>query len=314
MRSRREVSDKLNRLAALASAPDEQVACALEILERERGLQVVQAALQVLAQDPRREARPALLRQYAFRDADGNRRDPGGYIRSDILKILRHQAHPDDVPLFERAAWTYEFMPGADEVCSSVRANALIALSEVEPTLAGYHGARLLTDRHTAKMSGEPAVTAARILASQSQYLPLYAYVMGGGSVPEVISESLRSLTVLPGSLLPPLIERFQETEDEIVLIGLFDLILSHPAGSTHHDVVRRFLRDTTLEDVHRYLVTAIVARREDDLVSDLIERATEETNRRKQENLLEALSLIESDGRVATVVRKLRAEVKRTP
>lgn len=312
MRSRREGADKINRLAALESAPDEQGALALDFLEREKGLQVVQAALRVLAERPRRDARPTLLRQYAFRDADGNRRDPGGYIRSDILKILRQQPHPDDLPLFERGAWTYEFMPGADEVCASVRANALVAMDEIEPTLASYHCVRLLTDRHTSTMSGEPAVTAARILASRSRYLPLYAYVVGDGTASEVISESLRSLTSLPGSLVAPLVEKFQKSEDEIVLIGLFDLVLGHPSSAAHHDFVRHFLRTTSLEDVHRYLVTAIVAQRKQSLIADLIEIASEETNRRKQENLLEALLLLESDGRAAAVVRKLRGVLKR--
>ncbi|MGH2458070.1 MAG: hypothetical protein ACRDIY_04305, partial [Chloroflexota bacterium] len=314
MRSRREGSDKINRLTALESAPDEQYALALDFLEREKGLQVVQAALRVLAEHPRRDAHPAVRRQYAFRDADGNRRDPGGYIRSDLLKILRQPAHPDDLPLFERGAWTYEFMPGADEVCSSVRANAVIAMSEVDPALASYHCVRLLTDRHTSKMSGEPAVTAARILASQSRFLPLYAYVMGDGAASEAVSECLRSLTSLPESLLTPLIEKLQKSEDEIALIGLFDLILGHPASAAHHEFVRRFLRATRLEDVHRYLVTAIVAQRKQGLIADLIDQATEEANRRKQENLLDALSLIDGDARAAAAVRTLRTALQRRP
>ncbi len=308
MRSRGQDSDKIRRLEALASAPEGQRAFALQLLDAEKGVQVVQAALQVLQDNPSRDARPALLRQYAFRDTDGNRRDPGGYIRTEILRILRQDVRHEELPLFERATWTYEFMPGHDEVCSSVRANALIALNEVEPTLAAYHAVRLLTDRHTARMSGEPAVTAARILASQSRHLPLYGYAVGAGAVPEVIAECLRGLAVLPSTLLPPLVETYRNTDDEIVLIGLFDLILSHPAGAAHRDFVRQFLRETTLEDVHRYVVTAIVARREQDLIGDLVDLARSETNRRKRENLLEALSLVPNDRRVAAAARQLRA------
>src|SRR5215211_7318202 len=54
------------------------------------------------------------------------------------------------------------------------RAAALVVLGEVDPTLAGFHATRLLHDSHTSPMSGEPAVTAARVLADVGQPLPLY--------------------------------------------------------------------------------------------------------------------------------------------
>jgi hypothetical protein len=44
------------------------------------------------------------------------------------------------------------------------------------------------------------------------------------------VAECLRSLTDLPASLLPSLVERFRESDDEIVLLGLFDLLLAHAA------------------------------------------------------------------------------------
>lgn len=293
MRSRHGQAEKLHRLNALAASLGEQVAFALELLASERGLQVSQAALQVLEENPVPAARPVVLERYVYCDASGNKRDPGGYLRSAILRVLRQIPRRDDIALLERAAWTYEFMPGADEVCWSIRANALIGLSDLDPELASYHSVRLLYDANTSKMSGEPAVTAARILAVQGRVLPLYAFAIDPTPrSSEARSEALRSLTHLPDSLLPSLVEKHRDSDDGIVLVGLFDLLLEHPAGAAFTDFIRDFLRATRLHDVHRYLVTTIVARRHQALLPSLRELARTESDPRKLENLTEALSL----------------------
>ncbi|HVC33916.1 MAG TPA: hypothetical protein VNL16_10440 [Chloroflexota bacterium] len=281
---------------------------AFKLLDSDRSVEVVQAALGVIEQHLGPSTRPALLRRYEHCDADGNKRDPGGYLRSAILRVLRRVVKLEDLPLLERAAQTYEFMPPADEVCSSVRANALVAMNELDPALASYHCVRLLSGKFTAEMSGEPAVTAARILAAQSRYLPLYGYVVGaGGQVSEALSEALRSLAGMPGSLLPPIVGRYRDSDDELVLVGLFDLILGHADGAAFDDVVLHFLRTTVLHDVHRYLVTAIVANRKRALLVGLLDVAAVETDRRKQENLVEALALLHGDAAAAAAVKKLK-------
>jgi hypothetical protein len=50
-----------------------------------------------------------------------------------------------------------------------LRAGALLILNELDDSLAGFEATRLLVDGLTDPMSGEPALTAVRALASQGQ-------------------------------------------------------------------------------------------------------------------------------------------------
>ncbi len=219
------------------------------------------------------------------------RHDPGGTIRIAILRALRPLARREDTPLLERAAATYEFLYG--EATGDLRAAALIALNEVDDVLAGYHCVRLLTDPHTSAMSGEPARTAVRILALHGQLLPLYAYVTGeGGGVADVLAESLRSLTAIPASLLPPLVERYGGSGDEIVLLGLFDLLLARDDRAAHTGFILDFLRATPLHNIYRYLVSILVASRDEALIAPLIGLAATERDRDKAAILRAALAL----------------------
>jgi hypothetical protein len=282
---------RLERLRGLTATSDEQARYAARLLDTEGNVQVALAALEVLRARHPDELRPALLRGYEHRDAKGARRDQGGAVRAAILHALRPIASTEDVPLLERAVTTYEFLFG--EATGDLRAAGLVVLNEVDGALAGYHAVRLLTDRHTDVMSGEPAVTAVRVLASQEQLLPLYAYVMREeAAVADVLAESLRSLTALPPSLLPTLLERYKASEDEIVLLGLFDLLLAREDRAEHTGLILQFLRDTSLLNIYRYLVSALVARREDGIIERLEELAGTEEDRYKSEILREALAL----------------------
>lgn len=309
MRARGDQSAKLRRLAELASSPTEQTSYALSLVETERMIDVVLAALQVITENPSAAARPVLLRKYAYLDADGIKRDPGGYVRTQILRALRRVARADDLPLLERAATTYEFMPPArSEVASEIRSNAVVAMNELDSELASFHCVRLLADSYTSRMSGEPALSAARILASQLQVLPLYQYVVSPTpGVPEVVSEALRNLTAIPESLLKPIVDKYRETDDGVELVGLFDLILTHKQGSSFNAFVVEFVRETSLLDVHRYVLAAIVANRKTDLLASVLQIAREETDRRKIENLIDALSLMRADRTVETALNDLR-------
>ncbi|HET8625937.1 MAG TPA: hypothetical protein VFL91_00860 [Thermomicrobiales bacterium] len=281
----------LERLRGLAAAPDEQVAYALRLLDRERNVEVLRAALDLLAARADPALRPAFLRRYAHHDQDGTRRDPGGTLRIAFLHALRPLARPEDAALCERAATTYEFLYG--EATGDLRGAGLLVLNEVDDALAGYHAVRLLADRYTSPLSGEPALTAVRVLAAQGQLLPLYAYVTGAEQgVGDVVAESLRSLTAVPASLLPALVERYRESEDEIVLLGLFDLLLAHAARDEYMAFVLDFLRATALLNIYRYLVSVLVAGREASLIAALETMAEEEPNRDKAAILRDALAL----------------------
>ncbi|HEX5505765.1 MAG TPA: hypothetical protein VFW96_24320 [Thermomicrobiales bacterium] len=281
----------LERLRGLAATPTEQAAYALRLLDRERNVEVLRAALDLLAARTDPAFRPAFLRRYAHDDQDGARRDPAGTLRIALLQALRPLARPEDAALFARAATTYEFLYG--EATGDLRAAGLLALNEADDALAGYHAVRLLADRYTSPLSGEPALTAVRVLAAQGQFLPLYAYVTGAEpGVADVVAEGLRSLTSLPASLLPALVERHRECEDEIVLLGLFDLLLAHEARDAYTGFVLDFLRATPLLNIYRYLVSVLVASREAPLIAALETMAKEEQNRDKAAILRDALAL----------------------
>lgn len=288
---------KIDRLRNLATSPDAQLDAALRLVQTENHPDVVQAALDVLASSADPRARLAIVDAYAA-CTDGRRRDAGCYIRTALMQSLRHVARKDDAGMAEQAVSTYEFMPPfggptGGEVAAGLRSAALVTLNEIDETLAGYHSVRLLTDRYTSPMSGEPAVTAVQVLAAQGQPLPLYAYVVGTDlSVAEAVGECLRQLTALPASLLAPLVKRYLPGDDEIVLLGLFDLLLAHEAEATYHDTVLDFLRTTRLYNLYRYLVSAIIASRCESLIAAVVALANDEKDRMKVEILKQALDL----------------------
>lgn len=282
---------KVERLHSLAPHPDQQITYAAQLFRSGRDVDVIRAALAVLATGEDRSLRPLLLEKYQYCEEDGVRRDPGGTIRIAVLRALRPLARGADVALLERAVATYEFLYG--EATGDLRAAALVTLNDVDDVLAGYHSVRLLTDQYTSIMSGEPAVTAVRVLASQGQLLPLYAYVTREGEgVADVLAESLRSLTALPASLVPPLVERYRQSEDEIVLLGLFDLLLAHGARATFAGFLLDFLRTTTLDTIYRSLVSALIASRDEGLIAPLLALAEAEEDATKAAILREALTL----------------------
>ncbi len=271
-------------------------------------------ALLSFAEDPAQDDRALLATLYDHYDADPYKRDTGAYVRAAVLRALRPVVRSADTPLLERALLTYEFPPpGRVEGAAHLRAAALLALIEVDPGLAAFHAARLLGDVYNSPMSGEPGLTAARVLAAQEQWLPLYACLTGPeGARSEVLSECLRSLTSLPPALLPPLVERYQESEDELVLVGLFDLILAHESGPGQAEFVVGFLRETHLHDAYRYLATVIVARRHPHFLPEVMALAKTERDRRKAKALYEALSLLAGDREVDESIRALERVLER--
>jgi hypothetical protein len=97
-------------------------------------------------------------------------------------------------------------------------------------------------DEYTSPMSGEPAVSAARLLESQGQLLSLYSYLFAQHSHrAEVEAECLRNLSRAPASIMETVLSHYStqtsigtgvpvprhETKDDVVLLGLFDLVLA---------------------------------------------------------------------------------------
>lgn len=287
---------QLARLREAEGTPDSGLDAALEVLARAADFEVARAALRLAGRagpfDPRL---PGVIRaRYAWIEEAPLRRDAGGLERVALLDAIRPVATLDDIPLLERAARTVEFLPpGRNEVCARLRAAALLALAEAEAELARWHAVRLLVDPWTDAMTGEPGLTAARLLAAQDRTLPLFLLAMDPAPhPPDLVSECLRLLEGLPASLLADLVARHGETEDDLVLVGLFDLLLSHPAGTEHEERIVAFLRETERLEVFHYLVATIVARRKTALVRALLDQAERERDPARAHSLSEALAL----------------------
>lgn len=318
---------ELKKLRQLADDPGAQANYALEILDGPKrgrytaaGRERIGAAVRVLTQNPpmdkSMECRTLLLDTYQAFHEKGETRDPGSYVRAGLLNALRPHLRPDEVDLLRDAATTHEYLPPefTDEA-TPLRAAALIALNELDDQLAQLLGARLLVDADTQRMSGEPALTAARVLGTQSASAPLYMYAMlsQGQTLPEVVAECLRNLTTLPGPLLPELIGRYGESQQDVVLAGLFDLLLTHPSGEVGGEYLANFMQSTGQLDAYRYLVATTVSQAasgSDTFLATLLEHARWEQNREKIAILVESLSVLAYHPEVAEMLEKVSQRI----
>jgi hypothetical protein len=309
------MSDAL-RLNSLASAPNAQSDFAVSLLQSRQKRDVLLAALKVLVKNPTPAAREPIRQLFEHFSADGRKRDPGAFMRRAVLDAWRPVALPADVPLLLQAVNTYEFLPpGFKEDAILLRTGALLILNELDDTLAGFEATRLLVDGFSDPMSGEPALTAVRVLASQEQTLPLYLYAMQASdaalvaTLPEVVSECLRSLTRAPAALIPGIIARHGKAESAIIRIGLCDLLIGHEAGVPAQAVA--YLADslTTVPDLaaFRYLVIAMLTPRRPELTAAVLQTARLETHRGRIGVLLEVLDLFASNPEIAALAEQLR-------
>jgi hypothetical protein len=317
----------IQQLRAMAHEPEEQGRFALELLEKERSSQqVVSAALAVVSRVTMPGTRPVLLRLYDYYDASGVKRDAGGTLRTLIIGALLPIAEATDWTLADRAVKTYEFLPpGRRESTGGLRAAGLTLLNNLDPVLAGYHATRLLVDPYTSRMNGDPAVSAARQLAVQRQFLPLYMYVLeslqGRESVPEVTGECLRSLGDAPSSIVDGLFALYMaaesatkiptyEKKDDLELVGLFDLLLAQSPQASYLDFIKTFLQTTNRYEVYHYLATAIIAEHRAETWAILQEVARKERKPEKIEILLSAFELVQHDPAIAELVWELQGRV----
>lgn len=289
----------LRRLRALTGEPAEQADYARHLLQAEKDKQALEAALRVLQDFPDPENHPLLVNLYGQLAENGPRRDPGMYLRAALLRALRPVARHADLSLVEGAALTYEPMPSRhDADGAELRALALSLMNDLDERLAGYYAVKLLVDRATSEMSGEPALTAARILAAQDITLPLYQYLVGtNDKAPEVVAACLRGLERLPEKLLAKLVEVYRYNGSEIVLLGLFDLLLLHPQGPNFSDVFTSFLATTGSFELYRYVALAVITGNKTELLARFLEGVKSEKDPLKREIILELLPLIQGAG-----------------
>lgn len=311
-------SSVITQLRALADQPEAASQFAASIIEGDHGKDVLLAALKVLAEHPTDAARPALRKLCERFSCDKGKHDQGGYFRRAVLDAVCPVARPADAGWLAQACMTYEFWPpDFAEDAVLIRATALVALVEVDEDAARHHAARLLVDPHTARMAGEPAVSAARVLGALGETLPLYLIACQNMPhdraaavatvFPEVTAECLRQLTSLPRVLVEPLLEGYAATASSVIRMGLFDLLLNHAEGPLGRAYLIRFLDETTDIDIYRYLVMSIVLAGHEEPLNDLRQAAYRERRRAKKEILLEAATILAHRAEFAALIERLR-------
>jgi hypothetical protein len=276
----------LQRLDDLALDPEAQFALALQYVERSSNLEILRRALSIVQAAANSDARPVLHHAYDRSDAKS---DSGGFVRALIVRALRPIAHPDDQPLLERALLTYQ-MVGMYDTAGELRSAALLALNDINPDLAALHAARFLTDPQNGN-SGEPALSALRILAAQQNLPPVFAFAVWRQGSSDLNGEALRLLVDLPESLVWLLVTVYRDREDEQELLGLYDLLLAHPARSRFRSEIDHFLRTTGLIDLYGLVAMQVVVTRDPDLIGLLREVEMTEADALRRSLLEQALS-----------------------
>lgn len=278
-----EADAQIGQLQLLEDDPEAQEREALTLLEKSRDLRVVQAALAVLRERAHPGLRSALHAKYAWCD---QRRDPGGFIRAGVIHALRPIIQWDELPILYQAVQTYE-MQGMYELCAGVRAAALLGFLDLDTDLGAFHAARLLNDPQNS-FSEEPAMTAVQVLAACRQLPALFAYACFPPGNGAVTGEVLRRLTDLPGDLVQMLVATHNESEDEQVLLGLFDLLLGHAERERWRPFVTAFMETTDLIDLYGIIAMQIVASRDEPLIATLREMADSNLLSRDRQYLLD--------------------------
>lgn len=307
---------RLRRLRELSDEPDARAAYAVTLLQPKYGLEVVRAALRVLVALPYPPARPALLRLFDHYATQGVTRDPGTYVRTEIIRALRPICEPADVDLLERALLTYEFpAPAFKEEAALLRSGALVALAEIDDLRARYHATRLLADPLTDPMSGEPALTAITVLVAQGELLPLYFYVTQEPSRmhAEVASICLRSLGGLPPEVIPPLVAGYSDCNNPVLLVGLVDLLLAHPTLPVSQETLARLMVEVKDSDLYRYLAAALLAAGNADLRRLVLDAAHGVLDSAKRSVLVEVLRDAGEAEDVAAALAALEGRTRRT-
>jgi len=280
---------------AIATHPGD-IRSVLAALERLRALDGDPAAF-----------RAALLARFAHLSENGPRRDPGCLIRAAIVRALRGRLHAADLPLLERGALFYEAVRGV-ETASSLRAECLAAMDDLDEALALSHATRLLLDAGGLNPTPDSIVTAIRLLGERAEFRPLYLYVLQGEGHPAVIAECLRQLSALPVSLVPSVVARHDGKLDDAIGVGLLDMLIDHPAWADFAPLVLERIATARSEHVYHFGAVAVVASRKAALIAGLIEVAASERRPARLRILRDALVLREHD----PVVREAMEGIER--
>lgn len=276
------------QLDALDGDPEAQAALALTFVAASSDLDLLRASLAVVQAWADPAARPVLHAAYHRFERQPERSDSGGFIRAAIIRALRATIHGDDLPILQRALGTYQRV-GLYDTTAELRAVALNALNDLDSGLAALHAARFLYDPENGN-SGEPALSGLRVLVAQQSLAPVFAYAAWPGGNGELVGEALRLLVDIPASVVPLLMEAHRESDDEQVLLGLYDLLLGHPARAEFRSEIERFLRQTGHIDLYGLVAMQVVVSRDPELIAMLRALEAEERDHLRLSLLGQAL------------------------
>ena len=302
---------KLDRLRALKVAGGAALAAYVtELVADDRDPEVLEAALAALPSPPPRELAQPLRDAWEWFASSGKRRDPGGFVRTRILQTLAPIATQADRDAFIAAIGKYERTPQDPAGPGVLRAAGVAGLHRFDPESAAPFAASLLSNRDgISPMTGEPAVTAARVLFATGHELTLFVYAM---AVPrlhaDVLGECVRSMEGLPEPLRAECVAKFATDPDPVVLLGVCDLVVAARMAEAASGLLRS-LEDT---EVYASLVAAMVASRDAGLAAALLSHAKTVTAREKLVLLADSLGLMRGDAGADEVLESVRRRLDR--
>lgn len=264
------------RLAELRDSDrTEAVALAIQILARERVHRALEPVLSLLREQPTGAARPALIACYHDFVANDLRLDQGCALRIGIVRVLRAMnaaylgPSDDDMVVATAAIHTVQRLPPSMiDVAQGLRAEGLMLMTELDPTQADYRAVELLHDPHRALNSGEPTVSAVRVLAARGHTLPIWAMVRQPDVHPEVFAQVISSSRGVPRNLLRDvLVERLTEATKEGELGEAIALVAAEAIIEQRitegYELVIELLRVSVSPPLAQFLAGLMARRRE---------------------------------------------------
>lgn len=289
----------------------------MEILSDEGSPELVKLALESLGADIQPADGPVLRQLDEDFDASGAKKDPGGNVRVEVLKVLWHLRSGEDMALALRARNTSErTLQGNGEM---IRAAGLALLGALDPQ-RGCPEAVLVLGRddsnpatESSRMTGEPALTAVRLLASQQETNALLLYLLSDNSPNlEVVGETLRGLTSLDFATLEPILIDLANREDDGLLVAVCDVLVELPPSPGLAPLVRKLLDAPSRGEVYEFIVSSIVASRRMDLVELVLESLPTEMSQKRLRSALDALHLAPKSPSVDSAIGDLETRLAR--
>lgn len=279
--ARRRPPDRLDtavaRLSILRqSDADAATAYAIELVATHHEHRVLEPALELLTAAAPAGARMALRARFADLAERGDRLDQDCSLRAGIVRALRAIDSRSDGDVAEQALRTVQLGWTGVDLAQGLRAEGLLLLAAGDPERADLFAAELLGDPHASRFSGEPTLTAIRVLARRGQFVTIWAKVRRPGLPPDVVAQAFASARSVPADLqLAALREHLDaatalgEEGEATALVVAEAIVLNELADG--YPLLLDLLRETPNTNLHQYLVVT-AARASDPRLRNLMD------------------------------------------